>query len=97
MKISKKVILISVFSIFIFSSFLIPQVGAQEWTYDGTDTPIIPGFSVYPSEWYVFNATGAGIADETLFIVDIILIIIAAVRSNKGENYQYPFAIRFIS
>jgi len=55
MKISKRVILISVFSIFIFSSFLIPRVGAQEWIYDGVDTTNIPGSSVYPSEWYVYE------------------------------------------
>lgn len=31
-----------------------------------------------------------------LAIVSIVLIIIAAIRSNEGENYVYPFAIRLV-
>ena len=29
-------------------------------------------------------------------ITDLVLIIIAAIKSNGGEHYRYPFAIRFI-
>lgn len=28
-------------------------------------------------------------------LVDVILVLIAAVKSNNGQHYRYPFAIRF--
>ena len=31
-----------------------------------------------------------------LAILDVVLLIIAAVKANDGEHYRYPFAIRFI-
>lgn len=31
-----------------------------------------------------------------LAIADIILIIIASIKANSGENYTYPFTIRFV-
>ena len=31
-----------------------------------------------------------------LFIAGIILVILAAIRSNEGERYRYPMTIRFI-
>lgn len=31
-----------------------------------------------------------------VIIVDIVLVIIAAVKANQGELYRYPLAIRFI-
>ena len=57
MKNLKKLIFKFIIGIFVFTSFLIPRTTAQEWTYDGVDTTNIPGFSVYPSEWYVYNAS----------------------------------------
>jgi len=72
MKISKRVILISVFSIFIFSSFLIPRVGAQEWIYDGVDTTNIPGSSVYPSEWYVYEPIVVGPPSGLGYLFEIV-------------------------
>jgi uncharacterized Tic20 family protein len=29
-------------------------------------------------------------------VIDIVLVIIASVKTNQGEKYQYPFTIRFI-
>ncbi|WP_127474298.1 DUF4870 domain-containing protein [Microbacterium sulfonylureivorans] len=31
------------------------------------------------------------------YILNIVLCIVAAVKSNRGEWYQYPMAIRFVS
>ena len=31
-----------------------------------------------------------------LIVTDIVLIIIATVKTNKGESYRYPFTIRVI-
>ena len=31
-----------------------------------------------------------------IFVADIVLIIIATVKTNDGETYRYPFTIRFI-
>ena len=70
MKTTQKIILSSVFSIFLFSSFLIPITSAQEWTYDGADTEKIPHFSVYPSEWYVFQPPQY--PPEILVLLDIV-------------------------
>ncbi|KKM43472.1 hypothetical protein LCGC14_1563100 [marine sediment metagenome] len=53
----KKIVLIGFFSITIFSAFLTPATTAQVWTYNGANTQPIPHFSVYPSEWYVYNDT----------------------------------------
>ena len=55
MKNLKKLSFIYIFGMLLFTSFLIPRATAQEWTDDGVDTTNIPGFSVYPSEWYVYE------------------------------------------
>jgi len=57
----KKLILIYIFGMLLFTSFLIPRTKAQEWTYDGADTERIPNFSVFPSEWYVYNVSMVGL------------------------------------
>jgi len=31
-----------------------------------------------------------------LFVVDVILVIVAAVKASNGESYRYPLTIRFI-
>ncbi|MDY0908314.1 DUF4870 domain-containing protein [Microbacterium sp. CFBP9034] len=31
------------------------------------------------------------------YILNIVLCIVAAVKANRGEWYQYPMAIRFVS
>lgn len=70
MKIIKKVILVSVFCVTFLSIFLLPTAHAQEWTYEGVDTEHIPNYSVYPSEWYVYNATGD--PDEMLLVLEVV-------------------------
>ncbi len=71
MKKLNKYILIGVTSLILICPFLIPITKAQEWTFDGVDTTNIPGFSVYPSERYVFNATMTG-DPEMLGLVEIV-------------------------
>lgn len=44
----------------------------------------------------VFLLIVLGILAVVVSIVNLILIIIASVRANKGEYYRYPFTIRFI-
>ncbi len=70
MKNLKKVILLYIFGIFLISSFLIPRTTAQEWTYDGVDTESIPNFSVFPSEWYIYDSTNY--SADILFPFEII-------------------------
>jgi len=60
MRSSKKIIITSIFSVLVFSTFLFPKASAQEWTYIGVDTEEIPEFSVYPSELYIYNNTYHG-------------------------------------
>ena len=64
-------ILLGITSLILICPFLIPITKAQEWTYDGVDTTNIPDFSVYPSEWYSFNATMTG-DPELLGLVEIV-------------------------
>ncbi len=33
---------------------------------------------------------------SAVFIVDLIFLIIAAIKANNGEHYRYPLTIRFI-
>ncbi|MFX1573649.1 MAG: hypothetical protein ACFFB0_12940 [Promethearchaeota archaeon] len=82
MKNSRKTILILSFSIILIWSFFAPRTAAQEWTYDGADTEKIPDFSVYPSEWYVFNVTVSSIPPENYTIFEI----------EKG-NYSDPYDV----
>jgi hypothetical protein len=32
-----------------------------------------------------------------LWVADIVLVIIASVKTSQGESYRYPFTIRFLS
>lgn len=52
---SKDFFLIVLISITVCSTFLTPGTKAQTWTYNGADTTQIQDFSVYPSEWYIYN------------------------------------------
>ncbi|MFX1569347.1 MAG: hypothetical protein ACFFCV_13375, partial [Promethearchaeota archaeon] len=72
MKSSKKVILISVFSLLVFCSFLIQPVRAQDWVYNGVDTINIPGSSVYPSEWYVYEPDMSGLPSGLAYLFEIV-------------------------
>ena len=76
-------ILVGITSLILICPFLIPITKAQEWIYDGVDTTNIPDFSVYPSEWYVLNATGAGVPDE-------ILIRLVIENGNITDPFSAP-------
>lgn len=43
------------------------------------------------------TALFAGLGLLALGIINTIFIIIAAIRSYKGEQYRYPFSIHFVS
>ena len=71
MKITKKIILLCIFSITLLSTFLFPRAYAQEWTYDGVDTEQIPDFSVFPSECYLYAIEGLGIPPNMLILTEV--------------------------
>jgi len=71
MKNVRKIGLISIFSIIVFSSLLLPMAQGQEWVYDGANTPRIKHYSVYPSEWYGLNTSGWGTPLDELRIMHI--------------------------
>ncbi|MFX1573650.1 MAG: hypothetical protein ACFFB0_12945, partial [Promethearchaeota archaeon] len=85
MKNTLKTILILSFSIILICSFFIPQANAQEWTYDGADTERIPGFSIFPSEWYLYNWTGPYFAPENYTIMEVS-------KANISEE-DYPLTM----
>ncbi|GAG78784.1 unnamed protein product, partial [marine sediment metagenome] len=59
---------------------------AQEYTYNGADTEKIPGFSVYPSEWYIVNVS---FAPENYTIMEII-------KGNLTDWFDTPGDILYI-
>ena len=65
-------ILVGITSLILICPFLIPITKAQEWTYDGVDTTNIPDFSVYPTEWHIYNMTMVGLPNEILLQVEIV-------------------------
>ncbi len=46
------------------------------------------------SGWLCFFIIGFFLIAAVL-LTDLILVFIAAVKAKKGENYRYPFALRF--
>ena len=44
----------------------------------------------------LFSLVGLGTITGILYLVGISLIIIAALKAKEGENYKYPFTIKFI-
>lgn len=55
MKTTRKLLILSFFCMTLSSLFLIPIAPAQTVEYNGADTESIPHFSVYPSEWYIYE------------------------------------------
>ncbi|TVZ55759.1 hypothetical protein OD91_1026 [Lutibacter sp. Hel_I_33_5] len=43
-----------------------------------------------------FGFIGIGSLAGIIYIIGIALVIIASLKANKGENYKYPFTIKFI-
>jgi len=44
----------------------------------------------------LFSIMGLGSISVILYLVGISLILIAAFKAKEGENYTYPFTIKFI-
>ena len=38
-----------------------------------------------------------GIVSLAVFLADVVLIILAAVKANDGERYRYPLALRLLN
>ncbi len=52
----KKITISIIFALLISSLLIFPEETlAEEWVYDGVDTVNVPNFSVYPSEYYLYN------------------------------------------
>jgi len=43
----------------------------------------------------IFACVGAVLLPAVI-VVDIVFLVIAAIKANKGEHYRYPLCIRFI-
>ncbi|WP_299012717.1 DUF4870 domain-containing protein [uncultured Polaribacter sp.] len=44
----------------------------------------------------LFQIISLGSLTSLLYIVSVVLVIIAAIKARDGENYKYPFTIKFI-
>ncbi|MFD2566113.1 DUF4870 domain-containing protein [Pseudotenacibaculum haliotis] len=44
----------------------------------------------------LFGLIGFGSLVGIIGLIKLVLIILAAVKANKGEDYRYPFTIKFI-
>ncbi len=44
----------------------------------------------------IFGFIGFGTVISLIYILGIILVIIASLKAKDGENYKYPFTIKFI-
>ncbi|MFY9242165.1 MAG: DUF4870 domain-containing protein [Polaribacter sp.] len=44
----------------------------------------------------IFGFIGIGSVAGIIYIVGVALVIIASLKAKEGENYKYPFTIKFI-
>lgn len=44
----------------------------------------------------IFRLIGFGSLTGLIYLVGIALVIIASIKAREGENYKYPFTIKFI-
>ena len=44
----------------------------------------------------IFGFIGLGSITEIVYLIGIALVIIASIKAKEGENYKYPFTIKFI-
>ncbi len=44
----------------------------------------------------IFSFIGLGSVTGIIYLIEIVLIIIASLKAREGENYKYPFTIKFI-
>ncbi len=46
--------------------------------------------------WWLFPLGIAGLVQGALFIVNIVYTILATIRTNEGQVFEYPLTIKFI-
>ena len=56
----------------------------------------INGDDIHNVSGFIILGVLAAIIAATVFIVEIVLVIMAMVKANNGEPYKYPLTIRFI-
>ena len=44
----------------------------------------------------LFGFLGFGSITAIIYLVGIVLVIVASLKAKEGENYKYPFTIKFI-
>jgi uncharacterized Tic20 family protein len=44
----------------------------------------------------LFSVLSLGVVASALWILKFVLIIVASIKAKDGENYKYPFTIKFI-
>lgn len=44
----------------------------------------------------VFGFIGFGSVAGIMYLIGIALVIVASIKAREGENYKYPFTIKFI-
>lgn len=44
----------------------------------------------------ILGFIGFGLITGVIYLVGIALVIIASIKAKEGENYRYPFTIKFI-
>ncbi|MBE7632969.1 DUF4870 domain-containing protein [Tenacibaculum finnmarkense genomovar ulcerans] len=75
-------------SLFFFGNVIIDIYNKPSFNFDTNHT--------YFSIFSIIGLFISGFLMLTIFISSIALIIIASIKANKGEEYQYPFSIKFI-
>jgi len=45
---------------------------------------------------HIFGFIGLGTITGLVYLIGIALVIIASIKARDGENYKYPFTIKFI-
>lgn len=61
-----------------------------------TLTPVIVFLVISPAEVGFGLIPLIVLLGLALFVLDLVLTIVAAIRANSGERYRYPLSIRFI-
>ena len=77
---------------FILTLALIPlAIGSFFTNFNNFDT-----FHFDLNTQHLFGFIGIGTVAGILYAVGIALVLIAALKAKEGENYKYPFTIKFI-
>jgi len=79
---------------FILSIILIPVFIGYFFSNSNSFDNFHLNFNLNANNLLTFMSLGT--ATGLLYLVGIALIIIAALKAKEGENYKYPFTIKFI-